>query len=131
MRDGGIEIAAPCRDASCKIASLVEPVCSSTTICLPMMAEGRAACSWSAISRSNFSTVDMSHFQPEIDRTRCICQRADGNVIDPGGCDPPDVFQRDAAACFELDAVSSQRQSFPNLCGLHVVQKDNVDAVDF
>src|SRR6478736_2773899 len=72
----------------------------------------------------------MSHFQPEIDRACCVCQRADGNVIDAGGCDPPDLFQRDAAARFELDVVPPQRQSFPNLGRLHVVQKDNVDAVD-
>src|SRR5206468_10712024 len=53
-----------------------------------------------------------------------------GNVIDAGGRDPPDVCQRDAAARFELDAVSSERQSFPNLSGDHVIQKDNVDALD-
>src|SRR4029077_4473497 len=31
---------------------------------------------------------------------------------------------------FELDVVPPERQSFPNLGGAHVVQKDNVDAVD-
>src|SRR5262249_3734552 len=72
----------------------------------------------------------MSHFQPEIDRARSVRQRADGNVIDAGGCNPPDVFQRNAAARFELDVVSPQRQSLPNLSRHHVVQKDNVDAVD-
>jgi hypothetical protein len=72
----------------------------------------------------------MSHFQSEVDRARCVCQRADGNVIDSGGGDPPDSFQRDAAARFELDVVPPQRESFPNLGRLHVVQKDNVDAVD-
>jgi hypothetical protein len=72
----------------------------------------------------------MSHFQPEIDCACCVRQRADGNVINASGCDPPDVFQPDAAARFELDVVSSQRQSFPNLSGDHVVQKDNVDALD-
>src|SRR5262249_51223497 len=30
----------------------------------------------------------------------------------------------------KLDVVSSQRQSFPNLSGHHVVQKNDVDAVD-
>ena len=65
---GKLETAAPCGDPICKMASLVELVCSSTTILRPMKAEGRAACSWLAISRSNFSTVNMSHFQPEIDR---------------------------------------------------------------
>src|SRR6476661_1880938 len=74
--------------------------------------------------------MDMIHFQAEIDRARGVGQCADGNVIDAGGCDPPDVFQRDAAARFELDIVPPQRQSFPNLGGLHVVQEDNVDAVD-
>src|SRR5215831_2824799 len=72
----------------------------------------------------------MSHFQTEIDRARGVGQRADRDVVDAGGCDPPDVFQRDAATRFEFDVVSPQRQSFPNLSGYHVVQKDNVDAVD-
>src|SRR5262249_52760678 len=72
----------------------------------------------------------MIHFQPEIDRACRVRQRADRNVINAGSCDSPHVFQRDAAARFELDVVSSQRQSFPNLSWNHVVQKDYVDAID-
>src|SRR5262245_53657003 len=72
----------------------------------------------------------MSHFQPEIDRACSICQRTDGNEINAGGCNPPDGFQRDTAARFELDVVPSERQSFPNLSGDHIVQKNSVDAFD-
>src|SRR4029453_8098483 len=54
----------------------------------------------------------------------------DGNEINAGRCDSPDGFQRDAAARFELDVVSSERQSFPNLSWDHVVQENSVDATD-
>src|SRR5207248_157168 len=121
----------PSVDATRETASLVELVCSSTMISRPMTAaRGSSAFSWSAINRRNLLTVDMIHFQAEIDRARGVGKCADGNVINAGGCDPPVVFQRNAATRFELDVVSSQRESFPNLCGLHVIQKDNVDAVD-
>src|SRR5262245_65999052 len=72
----------------------------------------------------------MSHFQTEIDRRCRGRQRPDGNVINAGGCNPPDIFQSDASTRFELDVVSPQRQSFPNLSGRHVVKKDNVDTID-
>src|SRR5207244_4375922 len=54
---------------------------------------------------------------------------ANGNVIDSRGCHALHVFQRNAAACFELNVVPSQRDSFPNLRGCHVVEEDNVYAV--
>src|ERR1044071_6589958 len=72
----------------------------------------------------------MRHFQPKIDCARCVRQRADGNVINACGCDPPDVFQCDAPAGFKLDVVSPQRQGFPNLSRHHVVETNDVDAVD-
>src|SRR5947207_11721009 len=114
--------ARPPLDATRETASLVELVCSSTMISRPMTApRGSSAFSWSAINRRNLLTVDMIHFQAEIDRARGVGKCADGNVIDASGCDPPDVFQRDATARFELDVVFSQRQSFPNLSGHHII----------
>ena len=68
--------------------------------------------------------------QRDIDRRGCVCQCADGNVIDPSSGDALDVFQGDTPAGFEFDTIPSQRHNFANLCGCHVVEKDNVNAFD-
>src|ERR1051326_4982099 len=115
--------------ATCKIASFVEPVCSSTTIRLPIVAQAKWACSSSAISRSRFSAWNMAHFEREIDRARGVRKRADGNVIHSRRRRALHIFQRDAAACLELNILSSQRHSLANLRRCHVVEQDNVYAV--
>ena len=98
-------------------------------ICVPIVARAERACSSSAISRSDTSAWNIRHFQPDIDRGGGVRQRADGNEIDSRGCHTLHVFQCDAAACFKLDIVPSQRQSFPNLRRSHIVEEDNIYAL--
>src|SRR5262249_15620837 len=67
----------------------------------------------------------------EIDRPRRVRQRADGNVIDTGGGNLADVFQSHTAAGFKFHFIFAQRDRLTDLRGLHVVEQDDVDAVDF
>jgi hypothetical protein len=73
----------------------------------------------------------MRHFQRKIDRTRGVRERADGNVIDSRGCDAFYIFQRDAAACFKPDIVFPQSDGLSHLGRGHVVEKDDIYAVNF
>ena len=57
-------------------------------------------------------------------------ERADGNIIDAGGSDLPDVFQGHATARFKFYFVFAKRYRFPNLRRLHIVEENHVNAVD-
>src|ERR1700722_13102858 len=57
-------------------------------------------------------------------------ERADGNVVDSGRGNLPNVFQRDTAAGFEFYLAFAQRDGFADFRRLHVVEKNDVDAVD-
>src|SRR4029077_5970975 len=69
-------------------------------------------------------------FQANLSRGRGARQAADGNVIDSGGRDTFYVFQCDTAACFKLDIAFPQGNSFSHLSGRHVVEKNDVYALD-
>src|SRR5947207_4655142 len=95
-----------------------------------MMAPLRLACSSAAINRSNPSTGDMGHFQPNIDRACGVRQAADRDVIDSSGRNAVHIFQSDPAARFEFDAVSSQRDGLRYLSGRRVVEQNYVYSVE-
>src|SRR6266536_6375312 len=91
-----------------------------------MMALPRAACISSATNRSNISAGDMRHFRANIDCPRGVREATHRNIIHPGGRNAVDVFESDAAACFEFDIVCFERNGLPNLSRCHVVEQDYV-----
>src|SRR5438067_4911940 len=119
--------AAP-RSAAAQARSFVDGVSSTTTISFPIPDPASSARSSVAIKRSLGS--DMRQFQRQIDGARRMSQRADGNVIDPGRRDPPDILQGDAAARLEFHFPFSCGHGFAHFRRLHVVEQDDVDAVD-
>src|ERR1043166_7045099 len=56
--------------------------------------------------------------------------RADRNEVDAGRGDLANVLECDAAARFKFHSVFANRDRFPDLRGLHVVEENDVDAVD-
>src|SRR5260370_30105916 len=119
-----------CRAIS-KIASLVDPICSSTIISRPMMVRPRFACSSSAARQSKVSTRDMRHFQVDVDCARGMGQTANRDAIHASGRDSLHVFQSDAAARFEFDVAFSKRDSLANLGRRHIVEQDDIDTLNF
>src|SRR5438876_12134408 len=55
---------------------------------------------------------------------------ADGNLINAGGRDLPNVSQGDATARFKSYFVFAKRDRLPNLRRLHIVEENHVNAVD-
>src|SRR5256885_1328021 len=56
---------------------------------------------------------------------------ADRYEVDSSRSDLPNVLQGDAAAGFKFHFIFAQRDRFPDFRGLHVVEENDVDAVDF
>src|SRR5437762_12437700 len=80
---------------------------------------------------SQLSAGNLGHFQANIDRTRGVRQAADGNIIDSCCCDAFYVFQRDAATCFKMDVILPKSDGLSHLGRRHVVEKNDVYAVNF
>src|SRR5947209_12080827 len=106
------------------MTSLVDCVSSSTTTSRPMMKPPR---NFSARSRSR---AGIGNLERKIDGPRRMSDRANGNEINPGRGDLPDVLQSNPAAGFEFHFAFSDRDRLANLRRFHVVEKNHVDALD-
>src|SRR5436190_17170739 len=115
------------RPAASQATSFVDSVSSRTTISFPIRCPSRPARSSDAINRS--LVPDMRQFQRQVDRTRGMSQRADGDVIDSGGGDPAHVLQIDSTARFKFHLPLPRRDRLSHFRRLHVVEENDVDAV--
>src|SRR3984893_14955339 len=105
--------------------SLVDSVLYNSATARPMIRPPR---NFSARSRLR---TDMSDLEGEIDRTRRMRERPDGNKIHAGGCDLADVFQSNTAAGFKFHFAFAEREGLANLSGFHVVEQNHVDPFNF
>src|SRR5450432_1934999 len=109
----------------CRRKSFVDRVDSKTMMRWPS-SESRSA------ARKNVtSSCDMCQLQREIDRRCRVRERADRNEVDAGCRDLPDVLQVDATARFEFHFSLADRDRFAHFRGAHVVEQDDLNAIDF